>query len=258
MVDSSIKLKQAFQYHKIGQSDRAIGIIQSVLKEDRENAAAWWLMANVLEDEDRVIKSLERVLVIDPNHAKAKRMMARLTGDDALEAEKAKAKIAPPSKNKKAMSVLMGIAGVLFLGLIALIPILALTGYGAPPPEAVVRDYVNAAFTGDFHRINELSCEGRRMPAEQLDSMLESFQTQLDIDLETIFQQIDVDTSEMAFTLQQADETSATVLVEGSPRVVADGQSMSVNEVLGMTGAGSVFGNGFVLTKEGHNWFVCM
>lgn len=258
MSDSSQQLKQAFSYYKQGKGDRAVQIVQQVLKDDRNNVNAWWMMANILDDDDRIMKSLERVLILDPNHIKAKQMMARLTGEAEPTAQKPKPKPPTDSKQRKTVSALMGLAGVLFVLLLAMIPFLALTGYGAPPPDQVARNYINAAFNGDFHGVNNLTCSPLRMPADQLDAMLSALETQFDLDFKEVFRSIEVDTAEMTYTVQAQDETTATVVISGTPIITADGLSMSLNEILSLTRSGNAFAGGLRLTKEGHNWFVCM
>lgn len=258
MSDSSTKLKQAFQYYKNGQSDRAANLIQEVIQEDRNNANAWWMMANVLEDENRIVKSLERVLIIDPNHAKAKRMLARLTGEED-EKPKPKAKSLKPSKHAQATAALMKLGFLLFAVLIAIIPVLALTGYGKPPPDQVAQDYVNKALNGDLNGANNLRCPQRRMPSEQLDAMLAAFEEQHDITIDEILEDTEVDTSEMTFTIQDENETQAAVSVDGAAIITSeDPPEMSLNQALGLNGFGNAFGRGFSLIKEGHDWFVCM
>lgn len=50
------KLREAFELMKQGERNQAMMIIRGVLRENRQNVDAWWLMANLLEDEDKILK----------------------------------------------------------------------------------------------------------------------------------------------------------------------------------------------------------
>lgn len=78
------KLRKAFGLMKQGQTKEAVAIVQSVLKEDKNNVAAWWLMTSLLADDpERQKKSLERVLALDPKHKLALQLKAKLEGGSA-------------------------------------------------------------------------------------------------------------------------------------------------------------------------------
>ena len=53
---------------KEGQKREAAQMVRGILKDDRDNAGAWWLMANLLEDEEKQVRALERVLKVNPDH----------------------------------------------------------------------------------------------------------------------------------------------------------------------------------------------
>lgn len=74
------QLRQAFALMKQGDKRQATQIVQDVIKQDRNNVPAWWLMANILDDETRKRKALDKVLSLDANHAGAKKMLASLDG----------------------------------------------------------------------------------------------------------------------------------------------------------------------------------
>lgn len=75
------QLDKAFNLVKEGEKRQAIIIIKEILKQEPENVSAWWLMANALSDEDEKINCLERVLVLDPSHQKAQKLMDKLNPD---------------------------------------------------------------------------------------------------------------------------------------------------------------------------------
>ena len=70
------ELREAFALMKQGNQKQAAIMVQNIIKKDRNNVAAWWLMANILEDPDRKQKALDKVLSLDANHAGAKKMQA--------------------------------------------------------------------------------------------------------------------------------------------------------------------------------------
>lgn len=78
MADAQQQLRQAFALMKQGKKREAGQLVQAVLKQDRTNVNAWWLMANLVDDNERKIKSLERLLALQPNHTKAQQMLDSL------------------------------------------------------------------------------------------------------------------------------------------------------------------------------------
>jgi antitoxin component of MazEF toxin-antitoxin module len=81
-IMSKLQLDKASSLIIQGEKSQAVDIVKEVLKQDRNNIDAWWLMANALdEDEDRKIISLERVLALDPSHQKAQKMIGELRPD---------------------------------------------------------------------------------------------------------------------------------------------------------------------------------
>jgi len=74
----SPELVQAYQLIKQGQRQQAGQIIKAVLKTDPQNTDAWWLMAHAVTKPELVRRALETVLKYDPNHQKARAMLAKL------------------------------------------------------------------------------------------------------------------------------------------------------------------------------------
>lgn len=78
------KLRKAYSLMKQGQTKEAVAIVQNVLKEDKNNVPAWWMMTNLLaEDPERQKKALDRVLALDPNHKLALQLQSKLQGGSA-------------------------------------------------------------------------------------------------------------------------------------------------------------------------------
>lgn len=71
-------MQQAFQLIKAGRKQDAVKLLVPLLKQDKNNVNAWWLMANALEDKDKKEKALEAVLRLKPDHTAAKEMLAQM------------------------------------------------------------------------------------------------------------------------------------------------------------------------------------
>ena len=78
MAMAQDQLKRAYALYKGGETNQASMIVRGVLREDPQNAYAWWLMSHLVNDQEKVIKSLERVVKINPNHTKAREKLTRL------------------------------------------------------------------------------------------------------------------------------------------------------------------------------------
>lgn len=101
MADSKSQLKLAYDLHKQGKSAEAVPIVQNVLRQERENVHAWWLLANIVDNEDRQRKCLERVLVLNPAHAGASKMLKQLDGEAEETASLYDLATALPEKTKR-------------------------------------------------------------------------------------------------------------------------------------------------------------
>lgn len=72
------QLKQAQALIKQGDNQGAIDIIKPILRENKNLASAWWLLANALTDSDQQKHALQQVLRIRPNEPRAEKMLAKL------------------------------------------------------------------------------------------------------------------------------------------------------------------------------------
>lgn len=78
MSEIDTQLKQAYRLVKNGEKQRALNILTAVLRTDRNNANAWWLVAHASTDKDQQIQALEQVLRLKPDHTKASQMLDQL------------------------------------------------------------------------------------------------------------------------------------------------------------------------------------
>lgn len=102
MPDTKSQLRRADQLIKQGKPDEAARLLKPLLRENRNLAGAWWLLAQTFDDDARAIRALEKVLVLKPNYQPAEEMLARLQGfaDDSL--DDFSFLDAPPEKARKA------------------------------------------------------------------------------------------------------------------------------------------------------------
>jgi hypothetical protein len=82
-VSSRDQLQQAYALIKGGKKAQAVKLLVPILKTEAKNAAAWWLMANALEDPEKQRKALEKVLQLKPGDARATAMLDQLDGGQA-------------------------------------------------------------------------------------------------------------------------------------------------------------------------------
>lgn len=78
---SADQLRRAYDLIRQGQKEEAVAILQPILRSERDNADAWWLMANALTDPARQIQALNQVLRLRPSDQRAQKMLARLEAE---------------------------------------------------------------------------------------------------------------------------------------------------------------------------------
>lgn len=80
MTDSQTQaaLKRAYAQIKQGDKSGAIRLIKPVLRENRDNATAWWLLANAAPKPEQAKQALNQVLRLKPGDEKAQKMLARI------------------------------------------------------------------------------------------------------------------------------------------------------------------------------------
>ena len=73
------ELVEAYQLIKCGERQTAGQKLKLYLSQHQTDPDGWWLMAHVVGKPDQVLKCLETVVKLDPNHTKARQKLARLT-----------------------------------------------------------------------------------------------------------------------------------------------------------------------------------
>jgi hypothetical protein len=93
----SPELVEAYKLIKAGQRIEAGRILKGYLAQHKEDANAWWLMANAASQPDTIRRCLETVLKLDPNHAKARAKLDKLAAESGAAPVEAAAVPAPIS-----------------------------------------------------------------------------------------------------------------------------------------------------------------
>ena len=70
-----IKLQQAIVATRAGQIEVAQSLLTQLLREDPENANAWFLLGNLVDSQDRQIRYLQKAVELDPENAIAKKQL---------------------------------------------------------------------------------------------------------------------------------------------------------------------------------------
>jgi hypothetical protein len=241
------ELQNAYKLMEQGQKKEAAALVREVLQTDKNNPDAWWLMAMLLEDEDKKVRALERVLSIKPDHQAARAKLVQLrpvreTGQNVMATQEmmnldwSKLKDDPhPEKRKeketatddhKVATVAMAALGLFVVVIIASVAIYAIINSGiltGGSPEDAAIDFMVAALSLNYEALPELVCEQHRADIDDFEDSLGLF-TALAEDAE-----ITVDASGLTAQLIERNGNSATVQINGSVTLNADGTSFPLD-----------------------------
>ena len=81
-MDTSQQLQTAYETAKAGDRPSARQMVKEVLKAEPKNDAAWYLYAKIAETRQISVQCLEKVLEINPSHARARQDLERFKGKD--------------------------------------------------------------------------------------------------------------------------------------------------------------------------------
>ncbi len=82
---SAETLKEAYQLIREGNRAEAIALLTPLLKSDKDNKNAWWLLANAASKPEQVEYALKNVLRLDPYHSQAQAKLDKLQADSATD-----------------------------------------------------------------------------------------------------------------------------------------------------------------------------
>jgi hypothetical protein len=263
---SEAQLREAYTLMKQGDKQAAIRLVQDVLREDRSNLNAWWLFSHLLEDEDKIVKSLEKVLSLNPEHIGARKRLAQMRPEYAHLApdfaempggRKGKAGIPNPGQKKVSKTGLLAFLVVVALSCLATLsfPIIttmmdanALANIEGPPPEEVAFLQVTAAFNGDYETMRFYTCDSLEDEWIELMNDMSSEVERTGLGLKDI----DFDFSGLNLEVLEDNGRQIIYRVTGEMLMEARGQHISV-DVEDISG----FEPRMVLVVNDNHWTVC-
>jgi hypothetical protein len=272
-MSSHRNLQSAYQLMEQGQKKEAAVLVREVLAQDKNNANAWWLMALLLDDEDKKVRAIERVLSINPEHKAARAKINELrserqTGQNMMATQEminldwSKLKDDPhPDKRKpkevidkdhKVATYAMMMLGAFLLLVIVIAGALFVMNYLNQPklsPEETADAYINAFGTFDFDTITALTCEQFRGEAETARRNFERFIAGMDRD------DLSFDFSGITLEVANQTDTQATVQIGGEFAVIAFGveSQFNVDELSDIVGDDA----NLSLLLENNEWRIC-
>lgn len=79
------RLTQASNFAKGGQQEKALELVEAILKAEPENARAWFLKAKLSKNRQVAQEALNQVIRLSPDDQKAKDILARINSDQKTE-----------------------------------------------------------------------------------------------------------------------------------------------------------------------------
>ena len=187
-MDISSELSKAERLIAAGQLEEAKAVLRGVLAQDKRNADAWYLVAQSVTDPKAKAEALRRVLLIEPDHPRAKREFEAMDGWTILKApsrEESEMTPTPPTRtaappvpdtktavptplilSKQPSSRLwLGIGGAV-AALILVVFIVFVSSRGGETPDSVARIFIHALLTNDDNTaMSALSSDSRAQTA---------------------------------------------------------------------------------------------
>jgi hypothetical protein len=167
-VDISNELTKAEQLIRSGKLKEAKGVLRLVLSADKRNADAWYLASQCMPEPKAKAEALRRVLLIDPDHPRAKREFNGMNGIDILRPPSmanipaspvVEVPTNPVSKRPSRVFLLGGVVSVILA--LPIIGIVLLSRSSASP-EGAARIFIDALLQNDDNAVlNMLSADSR-------------------------------------------------------------------------------------------------
>ena len=279
MAQTDQQLKRAVQLVKTGNRQEAGRTVRDVLRVDKTNVDAWWMIANLLEDDYKALKCAEKVLQLKPDHQGAQKKVAELRqrlgqsgATAALDADtnihetlmnydwsKLRDDPANPtiSRRTEKQETRIATIALVIIGLFSLALIAAVFYLGAspdPPPEDVARVFFVAVGQFNSGIVAERTCDRYR---EDNRAALRTLQARVDDELRDQFGQdsdalgLRVEASDLTFEVIDRGIRRATVRATGDYEFyIGDfAQTFSVSD--------SDLPPEMTLIVEGNQWVYC-
>ncbi len=80
------RLNQAIKMVEDGFHRQGAKLATEVIKDNKTNVDAWWVLANAVDDPERRMKALQQVIRLNPHHDEAREWLAELSAEDDSEA----------------------------------------------------------------------------------------------------------------------------------------------------------------------------
>ena len=272
-------LREAYQLMKAGERQQAYKLVMRVIKQDKQNDKAWWMVANLVEDEAKQRKALENVLHLNPEHTGAQALLDKLNGVDAKSTQeiavdwsKLDARQKKGFRNRQvgedrfsilnlfALGLLVVAAGFIytFLPEIALALNLGFTPEIETPPEMVIVQFFDDYLNGDFDAMRAATCSEMTDGVENAISLYTTALQEQDISAESYFRQTDYDVSNLESSLLKAAFNRAMVNVKGT--VTLNIPEFGVTETIDVEQASPIkIADGLIFTLHAEDgaWRVC-
>lgn len=134
------KLREAISLYNQGDKSQALKLLAEIVRQEPNNSVAWYGLALCLDDADKKIYCLKKVLTLDPSNKKAQLLLDKLqpsekppTSQKALNNPPSPVTNKKSSSNRLAMSIL-GIIGVVLFCVIAGVAVTRNMGMFSPTP----------------------------------------------------------------------------------------------------------------------------
>jgi hypothetical protein len=280
---SENKLREAYTLMKEGNKSTAARLVQEVLHEDKGNSNAWWLFSHLLEDEEKTVKCLEKVLALNPEHAGARKKLASMRPEYAhlaapSDTEKVKSKTDQQSAaywNKlneagkvKPTQVASGIGGMIWNGMgirfkifLFMLPFMIVYAIffnmrnqehyvdkNGNTPLNIAEKFYGAMYQEDIDALYALTCPARY---EKIDELVANFGGWNPAD-------VAVDTSKIEFYVNNQQGEVAYVTVYGSVTIdYEQGASVFTIDLEEEAAAEGYDAYGIFFKKTDDVWQVC-
>lgn len=139
----SEKLQEAVSLYKKGDKPQAMKLLVEIVKQEPNNSVAWYGLALCLDDLDKKVYCLKKVLTLDPSHKKAQQLLENLQTKDKPQNYQQAAESKPLTVTKKDESInwqmasIWGIGGTILICVIIIGAMLIGTNLNKPIPTAI-------------------------------------------------------------------------------------------------------------------------
>lgn len=268
------QLREAFELMKQGEKNQAMMIVRGILRENRQNVDAWWLMANLLEDEDKILKCLNQILELNPEHRGARKKLESLRPDLAenlapLDDEKMKknqydwsklvAREVPTQQNTGRSFILRMVSIVVVITIFTVGPLLFSAikdnipvNVEGPSPVEVAQTQLTAAFNGDLDTALSLTCDSLKDEWRKMSNQLQSQAASVGLS------KFEFDFSKTVFEVTEQKPQRTIIHLSGEVIIRAGGQenSFTYDDLMKMGDAPNADPNVILIVSNNH-WVVC-